>query len=164
MLACMQTVDGVDLSSILRFIVYTVLTTPPNYRWQEFLERTFPTTTEAKEDKVVKDKPSHDAVTGTGGKLNIANTAAKFILDQALGAPVNTLMFICLMGQMNFQSFNNILSSVISDFWPMLFAGYRVWPLVCLLNLVVVPFDYRQLVGSIAGLGWGVFLSLNQIK
>ncbi|KKO99927.1 hypothetical protein THAR02_07961 [Trichoderma harzianum] len=112
--ACMQTVDGVDLSSILRFIVYTVLTTPPNYRWQEFLEQTFPTTTEEKEDKSVKDKQVHDAVTGTGGKLNIANTAAKFILDQALGAPVNTLMFICLMGQMNLQSFNNILSSVIS--------------------------------------------------
>lgn len=46
----------------------------------------------------------------------------------------------------------------------MLFAGYRVWPVVCLLNLVVVPFDHRQLVGSIAGLGWGVFLSLNQVK
>jgi hypothetical protein len=50
------------------------------------------------------------------------------------------------------------------DFRPMLFAGYRVWPVVCLLNLVVVPFDHRQLVGSIAGLGWGVFLSLNQVK
>lgn len=168
--------------------MYTVLTTPPNYRWQEFLEQTFPTTTEPKEDKSLKDKssssPSQDAV--TGGKLNIANTAAKFFLDQGLGAPVNTLLFICLMGQMNLQGYDGILSNVVSvsaarvlskndgiyeklikcsqDFWPMLFAGYRVWPLVCLLNLVVVPFDYRQLVGSIAGLGWGVFLSLSQIK
>ncbi|KAL6892265.1 hypothetical protein GGI43DRAFT_386762 [Trichoderma evansii] len=162
-----QAVDEIDFSSILRFIVYTVLTTPPNYRWQEFLEQTFPTTTEPKEEnKSLKDKPtpspSQDAV--TGGKLNIANTAAKFFLDQGLGAPVNTLLFICLMGQMNLQGYDGILSSVVSDFWPMLFAGYRVWPIVCLLNLVVVPFDYRQLVGSIAGLGWGVFLSLRQIK
>ncbi|PNP41212.1 hypothetical protein TGAMA5MH_07082 [Trichoderma gamsii] len=160
-------VDEIDVSSILRFIVYTVLTTPPNYRWQEFLEQTFPTTTEPKEEvQILKDKPSpsppQDAV--AGGKLNIANTAAKFFLDQGLGAPVNTLLFICLMGQMNLQSYDGILSSVVSDFWPMLFAGYRVWPLVCLLNLVVVPFDYRQLVGSIAGLGWGVFLSLSQMK
>ncbi|KAL7927390.1 hypothetical protein ACQKWADRAFT_276541 [Trichoderma austrokoningii] len=160
-------VDEIDFSSILRFIVYTVLTTPPNYRWQEFLEHTFPTTTEPKEDdQSLRDKPSpspsQDAV--TGGKLNVTNTAAKFFLDQGLGAPVNTLLFICLMGQMNLQGYEGILSSVVSDFWPMLFAGYRVWPLVCLLNLVVVPFDYRQLVGSIAGLGWGVFLSLNQIK
>lgn len=160
-------VDEIDFSSILRFIVYTVLTTPPNYRWQEFLEQTFPTTTELKEDvQSLKDKPSpspsQDAV--AGGKLNVANTAAKFFLDQGLGAPVNTLLFICLMGQMNLQGYDSILSSVVSDFWPMLFAGYRVWPIVCLLNLVVVPFDYRQLVGSIAGLGWGVFLSLSQIK
>ncbi|PTB39865.1 hypothetical protein M441DRAFT_141676 [Trichoderma asperellum CBS 433.97] len=159
-------VDEIDFSSILRFIVYTVLTTPPNYRWQEFLEQTFPTTTEPKGDKTLKDKsspsPSQDAV--TAGKLNIANTAAKFFLDQGLGAPVNTLLFICLMGQMNLQGYDGILSNVVSDFWPMLFAGYRVWPLVCLLNLVVVPFDYRQLVGSIAGLGWGVFLSLSQMK
>ncbi|KAM0253865.1 hypothetical protein ACHAQJ_007149 [Trichoderma viride] len=108
------TVDDIDLSSILRFIVYTVLTTPPNYRWQEFLEQTFPTTTEAKEDKSLKDKPSHDAVTVAGGKLNIANTVAKFILDQALGAPVNTLLFICLMGQMNLQGYDRILNSVVS--------------------------------------------------
>jgi hypothetical protein len=45
----------------------------------------------------------------------------------------------------------------------MLIAGYRVWPIVGLLNLSVVPFDYRQLVGSIAGLFWGIFLSLNQM-
>ncbi|EGR52076.1 uncharacterized protein TRIREDRAFT_55062 [Trichoderma reesei QM6a] len=161
------TTDGIDLSSILRFIVYTVLTTPPNYRWQEFLERMFPTTTEPKHHKSLDDdsnQPSSNAVTGPGGKLNIANTAAKFILDQALGAPINTLLFICLMGQLSSQSYNHIVSSVISDFRPMLFAGYRVWPVVCLLNLVVVPFDHRQLVGSIAGLGWGVFLSLNQVK
>ncbi|RFU78952.1 hypothetical protein TARUN_3256 [Trichoderma arundinaceum] len=112
--ACLQTIDDVDLSSILRFIVYTVITTPPNYRWQEFLEETFPTTTELEEEKSLKDRPSNDAVTGTGGKLNIANTAAKFVLDQALGAPVNTLLFICLMGQMNLQSYSHILSSVMS--------------------------------------------------
>ncbi|KAM0516066.1 hypothetical protein ACHAPE_005689 [Trichoderma viride] len=112
-------VDEVDFSSILRFIVYTVLTTPPNYRWQEFLEQTFPTTTEPKEEaQSLKDKPSlspspsQDVV--AGGKLNIANTAAKFFLDQGLGAPVNTLLFICLMGQMNLQGYDGILSSVIS--------------------------------------------------
>lgn len=49
-----------------------------------------------------------------GGKLNVANTAAKFFLDQGLGAPVNTLLFICLMGQMNLQGYDGILSSVVS--------------------------------------------------
>lgn len=45
----------------------------------------------------------------------------------------------------------------------MLIAGYRVWPIIGLLNLSVVPFDYRQLVGSTAGLFWGIFLSLNKM-
>lgn len=95
--------------------MYTVLTTPPNYRWQEFLEQTFPTTTEPKEEgKSLRDKPSsspsQDAV--TGGKLNITNTAAKFFLDQGLGAPVNTLLFICLMGQMNLQGYDGILGAL----------------------------------------------------
>ncbi|KAL7821049.1 hypothetical protein V8C26DRAFT_426938 [Trichoderma gracile] len=107
------TMNGIDVSSILRPIVYTALTTTPNYRWQEFLERMFPTTTEPRH-KSVDDtsNKSPNAMTGTGGKLKMAYTAAKFILDPALG-----------------------------DFWPMLLASYRVWPIVCLLNLVVVPFD-----------------------
>lgn len=50
----------------------------------------------------------------TGGKLNMANTAAKFFLDQGLGAPVNTLLFICLMGQMNLEGYDGILSRVVS--------------------------------------------------
>lgn len=106
--------DGIDLSSILRFIVYTVLTTPPNYRWQEFLERMFPTTTEPK-DKSLEGKSGKSSPSSTTrGRLNLANTAAKFILDQTLGAPINTLLFICLMGQMSSRSYNHILSSIIS--------------------------------------------------
>lgn len=42
----------------------------------------------------------------------------------------------------------------------MLSAGYRLWPLVCLLNLVVVPFEHRMLVGNGAAFGWGVYMSL----
>lgn len=41
----------------------------------------------------------------------------------------------------------------------MLSAGYRFWPMVCLLNLVMVPMEYRPLVGNAAGLVWGFFMS-----
>lgn len=121
-------------------------------------------------------------------RLNLTNTAIKFILDQSISAPLNTVAFLYLMGGMTFQSNAQIWSNIqnvslhspltnwfpqraevtklttnIQDFWPMLIAGYRVWPLVGLLNLSVVPFDYRQLVGSTAGLFWGIFLSLNKM-
>lgn len=46
----------------------------------------------------------------------------------------------------------------------MLLAGYRFWPLVCLLNLVMVPLEYRGLVGNGAGIVWGIFVSLWSAK
>jgi hypothetical protein len=42
----------------------------------------------------------------------------------------------------------------------MLSAGYKLWPMVCLLNLVLVPVEHRMLVGNTAGFGWGVYMSL----
>jgi protein Mpv17 len=45
----------------------------------------------------------------------------------------------------------------------MILAGYKVWPFVCIMNLAIVPFEYRMLVGNIVGLGWGVYMSLLQL-
>lgn len=42
----------------------------------------------------------------------------------------------------------------------MVTAGYKLWPMVCLLNLCVVPFDYRMLVGNTAAFAWGIYVSL----
>ncbi|PNP47145.1 hypothetical protein THARTR1_10650 [Trichoderma harzianum] len=159
--------DEVELESILRFVIYSALVTPPNYKWQEFLERKFPSRTPI-------DEPSPDSKSASKSseklsqavvkdRLNLTNTAVKFILDQSISAPLNTVAFLYLMGGMTFQSNAQIWSNIQNDFWPMLIAGYRVWPLVGLLNLSVVPFDYRQLVGSTAGLFWGIFLSLNKM-
>lgn len=38
--------------------------------------------------------------------------------------------------------------------------GYKLWPLVSLLNYTVVPVEKRVVVGSLVGLGWGVFLAM----
>jgi hypothetical protein len=42
----------------------------------------------------------------------------------------------------------------------MMIAGYKFWPLVSILNLSVVPVEQRMLVGGLAGLAWGVYVSL----
>ncbi|KAL7962748.1 hypothetical protein V8C34DRAFT_269758 [Trichoderma compactum] len=159
--------DEVELESILRFVIYSALVTPPNYKWQEFLERKFPSRTpidepspDSKSDSKSSEKLSQVVVKD---RLNLTNTAVKFILDQSISAPLNTVAFLYLMGGMTFQSNAQIWSNIQNDFWPMLIAGYRVWPLVGLLNMSVVPFDYRQLVGSMAGLVWGILLSLNKM-
>lgn len=44
--------------------------------------------------------------------MSVTNTLAKFILDQTLGAAVNTILFICLMDYMKTNSFANARSNL----------------------------------------------------
>ena len=47
------------------------------------------------------------------------------------------------------------------DFWPLMSAGWKLWPAVSAINYVFVKsVEGRTLVGSLAGMGWGVYLSL----
>lgn len=51
------------------------------------------------------------------------------------------------------------------ELWPLLAAGWRFWPLVSVVNYVfLTSVEARNLVGSLAGLGWGVYLSLAAAK
>jgi hypothetical protein len=46
------------------------------------------------------------------------------------------------------------------QFWPMVFAGQKLWPAVSIVNFTLVPLHFRTLVGSVVGLFWGIYLSL----
>lgn len=64
-------------------------------------------------------------------RLNLTNTAAKFVLDQLFGAPLNTLAFLYLMGGMTFQSQAQIWSNIqrVSASSPLLhlFTGHHTF-------------------------------------
>lgn len=53
-----------------------------------------------------------------------------------------------------------VLMANLQEFLPMLLASWRVWPMVTLLNLLVVPFDYRMMVGNSVGVLWGVYVTM----
>jgi len=93
-------------------------------------------------------------------RLSVKNTAIKFSLDQTLGAAANTVLFLAGIALLRGQSWAFIQSQVSEQFWPMIFAGQKLWPAVSVLSFTVVPFEYRTLFGSIVGLFWGVYLSL----
>lgn len=42
----------------------------------------------------------------------------------------------------------------------MMVAGYKFWPFVTLGSLVLVPVEQRMLVGGLAGIAWGFYVSL----
>lgn len=73
----------------LPLLIFTLLSTPPNFLWQQYLERVFPGYSAvklslSKDDKEVKSEK----------KLNVRNTFSKFALDQTLGALVNVAAFL----------------------------------------------------------------------
>jgi len=153
----------VDPVAFAHFVILAIITTPPNYKWQLWLEETFPSNpkrvgpeTGGKKDD---DALAKDEKTG----LSITNTIAKFVLDQSVGASLNTLWFILMINLLRGESLNHIATTVQNDFFSMLMAGYKFWPIITLLNLVVVPFDQRMLVGGLAGLAWGMYVSLTQM-
>ena len=146
----------------MHFVLFTFLSCPPNVLWQEYLEERYPGYT-----------------TDVNGqeKLHKMNTATKFILDQTLGAAVNTFLFIAVMSAFKGKDGNAILRDCqnvcltippnkrsadnnAQNFWPLATSGLKLWPMVSLLNFTIVPVNRRVIVGSLVGLFWGIYLSL----
>ena len=92
--------------------------------------------------------------------LDRINTVKKLILDQTVGAMVNTALFLGGMAALKGKNRQTISRDVQRDFWPLIRNGWKVWPLVALFNFSIVPVNRRILVGSAFGLFWGIYLSL----
>jgi protein Mpv17 len=154
-----------DQKAVLRFIAFTLLTCPPNILWQAWLERAFP-------------GQGRLARAGKTAQSSTGNTARKFLLDQTVGACINTI-FLCvwscslaneafdscgrslvIMSWLKGAPNREIQQKVRTEFWPLLKASYSVWPIVSLLSFTVVPAENRILFGSAIGLLWNVFLSM----
>lgn len=86
---------SLDYSTLLQFVVFSLIATPPNILWQEYLEERFPA-------HVVNEK---------GDKtLHKGNTAVKLMLDQTLGATVNSYLFIAGIGALKSKNTSTILA------------------------------------------------------
>ena len=93
-------------------------------------------------------------------RLSKRNTFYKFATDQLFGAPLNTLLFLAAMGYLGGREGEELGRYVGAEFWPLMKAGTKVWPLVSLLAFSVVPADKRVAFGSVVGFAWNVYLSL----
>ncbi|KAF7597339.1 hypothetical protein BBP40_006279 [Aspergillus hancockii] len=138
------------------FTTCAFVTSPLTYLWLEGLESALPG---------FDEKPRAKAGTEKGDnlikkKLNVKNTVAKIVIDQVIGGAWLTVLFSMTMGLLRGQDYGAIVDQVRNEFWPLLIAGFKLWPLVSILNFTVVPADKRLLVGSIFGVVWGVYLSL----
>ncbi|EME88319.1 uncharacterized protein MYCFIDRAFT_55315 [Pseudocercospora fijiensis CIRAD86] len=182
-----------NIVELLQFVTYSVLSCPPNYLWQAFLEAQFPAYAnelpQSEKELTVDEnatssgaEKSHGANGGLSSrrvgekatapqtntklsedktkKLSLKNTAIKFTLDQTLGSAINTVLFIAGIALLRGQSLDTVYTNIQQQFWPMIFAGQKLWPAVSILSFAVIPLEHRMLFGSVAGLFWGVYLSL----
>ncbi|KAL1987130.1 hypothetical protein VTN96DRAFT_4736 [Rasamsonia emersonii] len=147
-----------DVTSLVQFTTCAVILTPLTYLWINNLESAFPAF--SNEDHQQPKKTDEKGDGKKNQKLNIKNTVAKVVLDQTVGAALNTVLFLTTMGILRGQDSNAVLNSIRNDFWPIMIAGLKMWPLASILCFTVVPHDKRLLVGSLFGFVWAIYLSL----
>jgi protein Mpv17 len=135
--------------NLLRFTIFNMLITPPNYLFGRLLEDVYPTR---------PINPVH--ARGNSSALSLTNTVIQFLLHQSIGSWGNTLAFIVIMGSLRGDNLGRIVHTIQHDAWGMVKVGWVFWPMVCLLNLLVIPFNRRMLVVKLAAFIWGVFISL----
>lgn len=74
---------------ILALVTFTLLSTPPNYLWQQEIEKLLPGYTT---QKIAVDDGGRGVEVEK--KLNVKNTAMKFVFDQTILALINVTLFI----------------------------------------------------------------------
>ncbi|KAG2166708.1 hypothetical protein VTO58DRAFT_103605 [Aureobasidium pullulans] len=172
-----QVPTTISAADFLRFVIFTLLTAPPNYLWQHALERVFPGRKPIDSTKTVLPRyeiREHDELLGEDvlqqeeefeTKLDWKNTMIKWFVDcMTLGALLNTAAFLILMGIMKGRSPGEIGTALRTDTFPIIYASYKIWPLASIVNFALIPVEKRIVFLSAVGLVWGVFLSLTAAK
>ena len=110
--------------NIPALLIYTLLSTPPNFWWQEYLEKFFPGYTVGK----VKVDDGGEGVE-VEKKLNVANTLIKLLLDQTVASIVNVVAYIGLTRLFSGVPAVECLNAVrkVRSMFPCLFLGTLIW-------------------------------------
>ncbi|XP_010522636.1 PREDICTED: protein SYM1 [Tarenaya hassleriana] len=84
---------------------------------------------------------------------------AKVAFDQTAWSAVWNTIYYVVLGLLRFESPANIFSEIKTTFWPMLTAGWKLWPLAHLITYGVIPIDQRLLWVDCIELIWVTILS-----
>ncbi|KAH7336044.1 Mpv17/PMP22 family protein [Rhexocercosporidium sp. MPI-PUGE-AT-0058] len=157
---------------VFQFTLFNAINCPPNFLWQSSLESTFPSHYLVPSDSAIAAAAQNDEKeldreekthTLLESKLSIKNTLIKFLLDQTIGATINTLLFSLVFAGFRGAGYTEAVEVAKEEFWPLMQAGWTLWPFVSFCNYALIKsVEGRALMGSLAGMGWGIYLSLMQ--
>jgi hypothetical protein len=193
-----------SIITLLRFLALDLITAPPNYKWQEVLERTFPARPTSIKHKYSRsmeyeavpleeraanrdieagaqksDESSSDDVrpqrsrpqprrirsSPLKGKRSWRNTFAKWFIDCiTLGAVLNTLAFLIIMGALKGQGVSKIGYNIRHETIGIILNGYKIWPIANFIAHTLVPWEKKIVWFAFVGLCWNVYLSLVAIR
>lgn len=73
------------------------------------------------------------------------------------------MLFLITFSMFRGATLPQAVESAQSEYWDMMKAGWKLWPIVSLSNFAVIKsVQGRALLGSLAGIGWNVYLGLVQ--
>lgn len=159
-------IESFNAPELMRFVALTLITAPPNYKWQQFLERTFPAfqPSGVRQEKDVEravEKREDDHEKHPKPKLNIRNTVSKWFIDCiTVGAILNTIAFFILMGVLKGQDTTQIQKNIQTETVPVIVNGYKIWPIASIISFSFISVERRIVFLSFIGLCWGVYMSL----
>ncbi|KAL4303844.1 hypothetical protein GQ457_10G018310 [Hibiscus cannabinus] len=84
---------------------------------------------------------------------------AKVIFDQTVWASIWNSIYFVVLGFLRFESSDNIYKELKATFWPMLTAGWKLWPFAHLITYGVIPVEQRLLWVDCVELIWVTILS-----
>jgi len=127
-----------DFERLTRFMAYGFLMTPVQYKWYQFLSKTFPLI-----------KPH-----GTTAAMK------RVAFDQLLYAPIGLALFFTFMTIAEGGGKRAITKKFQDVYIPALKANYLVWPAVQMINFRVMPLQFQIPFVSTIGIAWTAYLSL----
>ncbi|KAI1211812.1 uncharacterized protein F4807DRAFT_377630 [Annulohypoxylon truncatum] len=84
-------------------------------------------------------------------------------IDAPLSHPDKSVQYLLSRGAISYSNvdWTGVVARSRAEFYPILVAGWKIWPIVSLINFAFIKsIEGRNLVGSLAGVGWGVYMSL----
>ncbi|KAJ8628531.1 hypothetical protein MRB53_021838 [Persea americana] len=84
---------------------------------------------------------------------------AKVLFDQTVWSAIWNSIYFVLLGFLRRELPSNIFSELKATFWPMLTAGWKLWPFAHLITYGVIPVEQRLLWVDCVELVWVTILS-----
>ncbi|KAK9924709.1 hypothetical protein M0R45_033063 [Rubus argutus] len=84
---------------------------------------------------------------------------AKIAFDQTVWAAIWNSIYFVVLGVLRFESPTKIFDELKATFWPMLTAGWKLWPFAHLVTYGLIPLEQRLLWVDCVELIWVTILS-----